>query len=377
MTKWQGDGEKNRKHEEMLKVSFLFPVTRSPRLLSPTLCVLAALLFGCGCRSEKTPQGSPVASRVTLYCSVDDVYARPIIRDLEQRTGLRIDVLYDTEAAKTAGLAARIRAERERPRGDVFWSSALLQTLLLQREGLLQPYQSPSARDVPSAFKAADGAWTGLGMRARLVVVHRSVQVEGPGGLDDLLHPRFRNQVGISNPQFGSASDWVALLATRWGVARTLNYFRALKKNGVRVLPGNSVVADKVGRGELLTGVTDTDDFLAQARKTSSIEFRGPVGISDARIDAPLVPGSVAMLKGAPHPVQARRLIDALVAGTTEKQLVQRMPGVLPLRTARAATTAAPFTRSLHPEAAPDDSARWPAAWDAVREPLNDILLSD
>ena len=94
---------------------------------------------------------------------MDDVYAKPIIKDLEKQTGLQIDVLYDTEAAKTAGLANKIRAEKLRPQGDVFWSSALLQTLLLNREGLLQPYVSPSAKEIPQAFKAKDGSWTGLG----------------------------------------------------------------------------------------------------------------------------------------------------------------------------------------------------------------------
>jgi iron(III) transport system substrate-binding protein len=185
-----------------------------------------------------------------LYCSVDEVYAKPIIRDLEKRTGLRIDALYDTEATKTAGLATRIRAERRRPQGDVFWSSALLQTLLLKREGLLQAYQSPSAKDIPAAFKDKDGMWTGLGVRARVIVFHETTWGRPPNTLSYLLWHGFQNKVGISNPQFGTASDWVAALATRQGVAKTLNYFRALKKNGVRVLPGNSIVAEKVARGE-------------------------------------------------------------------------------------------------------------------------------
>ncbi|MDQ3812475.1 MAG: extracellular solute-binding protein, partial [Armatimonadota bacterium] len=282
-----------------------------------------------GCRHAQSP--TPAASnRVVLYCSVDDVYARPIIRDLEKRTGLRIDALYDTEAAKTAGLANRIRAERDRPRGDVFWSSALLQTLLLNREGLLQPYQSPAASNIPRAFRAADGAWTGLGARPRVIVYHQSVK-NPPRSLQDLLQPRFKDKVGISNPQFGTASDWVAALATRWGRAKTLNYFRALKKNGVRVLAGNSVVADKVHRGELLAGVTDSDDFLAQMRKTSD-GIRVHKLSATGTADVVLIPGSVAVLAKAPHPQAARRLMDALLSAATEQQLVKQMPGVLPLR---------------------------------------------
>src|SRR5687768_1512589 len=113
-----------------------------------TLCLGVSAVISAGCHNQQAP-----TNRVVLYCSVDDVYAKPIIKQLEKQTGLKIDVLYDTEAAKTAGLANKIRAEKNRPQGDVFWSSALLQTLLLNREGLLQPYISPSAKGIPAAFK--------------------------------------------------------------------------------------------------------------------------------------------------------------------------------------------------------------------------------
>jgi iron(III) transport system substrate-binding protein len=330
------------------------------------------LLSGCKRQATLSP------NRVVLYCSVDDVYARPIIKQLESETGLRIDTLYDTEATKTAGLATRIRAERDRPQGDVFWSSALLQTLLLGRGGLLQEYQSPSARDIPPTFKDARGAWTGLGVRPHLIVYHQSVK-NPPRSLCDLLQPRFKDKVGISNPQFGTASDWAAALATQWGVNATLEYFRALRTNGVRVLPGNSVVADKVARGELLVGVTDYDDFLAQRRKSSGILAATKPNIPIwLPADTTLVPGAVAMLKGAPHPQAARQLMDALLAARTEQLLVRRMPGVLSPRERRDPRTrvdANPVTymkrNSRH------DTTRWVAAWDKVREPLAEILLTD
>lgn len=357
---------------------------RSGVLVSWCLVLFMATLAGCN-SGNKTAQTSaslpsPTSNRVVLYCSVDEVYAKPIIKKLEAQAGLRIDALFDTEAAKTAGLANRIRAERDRPRGDVFWNSALLQTLLLAREGLLQPYQSPSARDIPKQFKDPRGAWTALGTRERLIVCHATVP-DAPRSLQDLISPRFKNKVGISNPQFGSAADWVAALATRWGVAKTLNYFRALKKNGVRVLPGNSVVADKVARGELIVGVTDSDDALAQIGKDPMRFY-----IADTRrqpqLDAVVVPGSVAMLKGAPHAQAARRLVDALLKVETETQLAFAMRGVTPLRGEFPTMRTAKPTLKVNPATdprirAPDDTARWPAAWDKVREPLAEILLGE
>jgi iron(III) transport system substrate-binding protein len=313
--------------------------------------VLSGFLFLAGCNQE--PQ-----NRVVLYCSVDDIYARPLIAELEKKTGLKIDALYDVEAAKTAGLANRIRAEKNRPRGDVFWSSALLQTLLLQREGLLLEYSPPAAKEIPSAFKDARGAWTGVGMRRREIVFNKKLR-RPPRALSDLLRPNLKNQIAISNPQFGTGSDWVAALAVRQGQKPTLDYFRALKKNGVRVVPGNGVVAERIAKGDLLAGVTDTDDFLAQQKNSFAIRLAAPR--PPLAINAVEVPGCVAILKGAPHSANAQKLVDALASREFEAQLIAKMKGVTSLRDIK--------------NPPPADTHKWADAWLQIRDPLADILL--
>lgn len=336
------------------------------RFLNP---LLMASLFSClmlsGCRS--TPPNSGAAqNRVVLYCSVDDVYARPIIAELEKKTGLKIEALYDVEAAKTAGLANRIRAEKSRPRGDVFWSSALLQTLLLKREGLLQEYSSPSAKDIPAAFKDKKGAWTGMGVRDRVVMFRGGTYIGFAPRANALLDERWKNKIGISNPQFGTASDWAAALTVRWGKEKTLNYFHALKKNGVRVLPGNGIVAENIVKGDLVGGVTDSDDFFAATRNSQKSFFSttfstAPLATSNASNEI-LIPGSVAILKSAPNSANAQKLVDALVSKELEDLLIQKMKGVSSLRTMK--------------NPPPEDTQKWADAWLSIRDPLFEILLT-
>jgi len=364
---WRHGGRRYRLQNHLMKLFNRFAFA--------TTLILALAASGC----KKNPTPGAGSNRVVLYCSVDDVYARPIIRELEKQTGLKIQAKFDTEATKTLGLASSIRSEKDRPVADVFWSSALLQTLLLDKEGLLQRYKSPAAKDIPTAFKEISGAWTGLGVRSRDIIYHKSLKSSPPRTLLDLLQPRFKGKVGISNPQFGTGSDWAAALAVRWGVPKTLDFFRALKENGVKVLPGNSVVADRVARGELLAGVTDTDDFLAKTTDIKGAQpmYRNIAGRATAAIDGVLVPGTVAMIAGAPNPENARKLIDALVSAQTEKLFAQEMPGVLPLRgklppgqNEVAATEDTRFS-------APDDTASWAKTWKEIREPLAKLLLSD
>ena len=341
------------------------------------LATCATILAGCNQNATQTANNATDASStrsntVVVYCSVDEVYARPILRALEQKTGLQIRPLFDVEAAKTAGLASRLRAESRHPRADIFWSSATLQTLLLSREGLLETI-APRRTKTSPFFGSKD--WIATGVRARVLVYHASLK-QPPRVLDDLLSPRFKDKIGISNPLFGTGSDWAAALATRRGQSKTLDLFRRLKQNGARVLPGNSVVAERVGRGELLAGVTDTDDFLALQKQFPALRIVIPAP-SSTRSDLVFIPMTAAILKNAPHLQNAQKLMDALSSPEIEAQIVKAMPGVLPLRADwnDVPTAIAPFKNEL--EKPRDDTTKWSDSWQKMREPLADILLRD
>jgi len=65
------------------------------------------LLAGCTKKQPKEP--------VVLYSSQDQIYAEPILKEFTRKTGIEIKPLFDSESAKTVGLAHRLRAERSYP----------------------------------------------------------------------------------------------------------------------------------------------------------------------------------------------------------------------------------------------------------------------
>ena len=337
--------------------------------------VLWSLLAMGGCTPKSGEKAATKSNRVVLYCSVDEVYAKPLIQKLEAQTGLQIDALFDTEATKTAGLANRIRAERNRTRADVFWSSALLQTLLMSEEKLLAPYDSASARDLPSQFREKD--WAGVGTRGRVLVHMPTWSYRLPPQSQDVLSsawegmPLFVN-LGISNPQFGTASDWSTALSSRRGAASTLDWFGKLKKNHVKILPGNGDVARQVADNVLTYGVTDSDDFLNQQRnKKRSALFL-------TQKDNVLIPGAVSILQNAPNPENAKKLFDAIASAQNETNLTKQMPGVFSLRRLKEKSNfqSGGVDFSFLMNAPRDDYAKWPATWRKIREPLNQIFAS-
>src|SRR5215211_4129627 len=87
--------------------------------------VLSAVLL-CSCR------GADRSSRqVTAYVSADRPFSEPIMQEYERRSGVKVNVVYDTEQTKSTGLANRLLAEQGRPQADVFWSNEPVRTLML------------------------------------------------------------------------------------------------------------------------------------------------------------------------------------------------------------------------------------------------------
>src|SRR3954471_19120583 len=127
----------------------------------------AMVLGGCG--------GTTPSSRdVTAYVSADRPFSEPIMQEYQRLSGVRVNVVYDTEETKSTGLANRLLAEKGRPQADVFWSNEPVRTLVLKSRGALAPYQSPSASGISDTFKDREGYWTGFSARLRVIAFNTS-----------------------------------------------------------------------------------------------------------------------------------------------------------------------------------------------------------
>src|SRR6476469_6254551 len=96
------------------------------------LVVFTTLLAGC----------SRPAPRVVLYCAQDQEFAEAVLGEFTKRHGLPVVPTFDTEAAKSVGLATQLAMEAKRPRCDVHWKNEILGTIRLQRQGVDEPYLS-------------------------------------------------------------------------------------------------------------------------------------------------------------------------------------------------------------------------------------------
>src|SRR5512138_1256348 len=132
-----------------------------------TCWVVALALVAAACGK---PAPTNATDSVVVYCSADKEFAELIFKAYEAKTGVKVLPLYDTEETKTAGLTARLVAEKGRPKADVFWSSDTSRAVALVDQGLTAAYTPASAAAIPARYKGKDGRWTGFGARIRVLL---------------------------------------------------------------------------------------------------------------------------------------------------------------------------------------------------------------
>jgi iron(III) transport system substrate-binding protein len=347
------------------------PGSEAPRLgrrrALKALASLAAwpLAGGCGSPEGTTGAGAPGrrGGTVVVYSALDREFAEPVLDAYKRTTGVSVLPKFDVESTKTVGLTNLIAAESEHPRCDLFWNNEILNTLRLRRRGLLQPFRPGHAAAYPDAFKAGDQTWYGFAARARILIVNTKLVPEGerPKGIADLTDAKWRGKVAIAKPLFGTTATHATCLFTAWGADKAKAYFRALKANGVQVLSGNKQVAQAVGSGEALVGLTDTDDAMGEVDAGQPVAVVYPDRAPD-QLGTLFIPNTLAVVKGAPHAAEAEALANHLLSPEVEGALARGPSAQIPLNPAVTAPPRVETPKTVHPMAVDWDAAV--ALWD-------------
>lgn len=288
-----------------------------PYLLSAIFTLLS--LAGCG-------SGGP--DPVVVYTALDEIYSRPILDAFEAQSGIPVQAVYDTEAAKTTGLVTRLINEATRPRCDVFWNNEVAQTILLKEKGVLAAYVPEAAGTIPAPFKDPEGYWTGFAARARVIIYNTDLVETPPTSIYDFINPAYRGKCAVAMPLFGTTATHAAALYALWGEEQAHSFFELLKSNEVAFLSGNAEVRDRVARGDYAFGLTDTDDANGAVEDGLPAQWLLP---DQDKLGTLLIPNAVSLIENAPNPDGARQLIDFLLSPAVEQRLAESRSIQFPL----------------------------------------------
>ena len=276
---------------------------------------------------------------LVVFCAHDLTYAEPILRAFEQRTGIPVEIVGDTEASKSLGLVERLLHDPG-TRCDLFWNNQIAGTDRLQAADLLVSYRGSGWKRIPDRYKDPAGQWTGFAARLRVWIVYR------PSLSLDQIAPYLQqpdwSQFAMSKPLYGTMLTQYSYYQETWPTGQLQEWHRQFLQRGGKLVAGNATVKDLVASGACQLGMTDTDDAFVAEEAGAPIAMR-PITVGDllpprraaesavAADGVFVIPNTVAILRRTKQLPAAQQLVDFLVSAETEQQLARSSSRQIPL----------------------------------------------
>jgi iron(III) transport system substrate-binding protein len=227
----------------------------------------------------------------------------------ERATGTKVAVIQKA----TGEMLAQIKAERENPKGDVWWAGPGDSYLQAAEEGLLDEYRSPNVaqlydwaqRITDISRNRVSGVYGGIIAIGYNTELFAKRKLPVPACWKDLVNPVYRGEVMLGNPNSsGTAYLMLATLVQVFGENEAFRYMLDLHRNVNQYARSGIGPMTAVTRGETALGSTVLHGVINEI-------VRGfPV--------LPVLPcegvgyeiGSTAIIKGTRNPDAARKFVD-------------------------------------------------------------------
>jgi iron(III) transport system substrate-binding protein len=283
-------------------------------------------------------------SALVVYCAHDMVFVDELLHVFRKQTGMSLEVVSDTEVAKSLGLVQRLEREKDHPGCDVFWNNEPLGTLSLADKGIFETYASPEESKRPSGFQDPKHEWTGFGVRYRVWIINTEKMPATVEEIEKRMNGTDLSRVVIAEPLYGTTLTHWSLLWNRLGPEELQKWHKSLKERGCHFVKGNGAVRDLVAAGTCDFGMTDTDDFFG------ALDAKAPVAMLPIRVQNQTIaiPNTVSILKGARHPEAARRFVDFLLSASSDIALAKSGSRQAPVHTDIAEKDLPPEVLEMH-----------------------------
>jgi iron(III) transport system substrate-binding protein len=296
-----------------------------------TVCLPAALLWAGSVASQQAAEASHSPREVVLCTSLGEAAVRPAVAPFERSTGITVRVV---RTQRRIGAAAQQLVQQiAQGKGDVWWCQETLTTDALKRAGVFERMQpAPAGADrIASRFHDADGTWWGFAARARILMVNteRVPAAERPRSMWDLLDPKWRGKVVLCKPSGGTALFHLLAVHQALGASELERWLDGLRQNDCIVASSDTRLAEMIGAGEALVGMTDTSDYRAVKAKGLPVDAIWP---DQDRLGTLVIPHTIARIAQGANAAAARALLDYLLSGEAEQILAAADRGQIPLR---------------------------------------------
>jgi len=265
---------------------------------SPTATVAASAL--------KTAE--PVTGTISVYSALNESTNNEFFGAFKKAyPNVTVNVL---PLAAAGELQTRIRTEKASPKADIFIGGSSEFHDPLGKEGLLEAYIAPNAKDIDAKFKEATGLWTGwyTGIFAFISNTTRLGEVgnKKPATWDDLLDPVWKGKLVLPSPvTTGGGYIFIATQLFRFNrdEAKTMDYMKKLHANIAQYVPTSPGALTLIDQGQFVGCPNWAHDILTEKGKGNPVDLTIP---SDTGFEV----GAVSIVKGTKSLAAAQALVN-------------------------------------------------------------------
>lgn len=275
-----------------------------PRRLARAGIATAALWLGTAACAHDS-------RRALVVYSPHDAALRTALEVAFEREHPQVDVRW-VELGSHA-ILQRLRAERERPRADVWFGAPADRFVLAAREDLLAPYAPAWAAGVPAWARDDGGRWVGVYRTPLVIGYHRQevTAASAPRDLADLASPVWRGRVVLRDPRTSGAMQALAgaifarAAAEGGGVESAEAWLAGVDANVVAYVGSPAALYQHLGRRTGVVTVWNLPELAAlPARQRIPVAWLAPAA------GVPVVVDGIAIVAGRPREEDARAFCD-------------------------------------------------------------------
>jgi iron(III) transport system substrate-binding protein len=247
--------------------------------------------------------------QLTVYCSVQEEWCRPMVAAFEKATGVKVSM-----TRKSSGETyAQVKAEAANPRGDIWWGGTGDPHMQAAEEGLTEEYKSPklaelndwAVRQWEQSKGRAVGIYSGaLGFAYNTKLLAEKKLAE-PKCWADLLDPKLKDEVQVADPNSsGTAYTLLATMVQIMGEQKGFEYLKALHKNINQYTKSGAAPAKATSLGETTVGIAFMHDHVTMVVEGAPMKVVAPCEGTGFEI------GSMSIIKGAKNLDNAKKWYD-------------------------------------------------------------------
>lgn len=288
------------------------------------ICLIIAIamiasLAGCKKESPDILERADYEDKLTVYTAHKEEIYKPIIREFEERSGIRVEVI----SGGTNQMLEKIAEDNGNGAADIMFGGGV--DSLVAYEGYFEPYVTSQAQNLDRTYASATDSYTVFSKLPTVFIYNTKLVIPAgaPRTWNQLLEYMWEDEIAFADPsKSGSAYTALSMLlqqTDRDGYDRNDAIEAFCKNLNGDLSEGSNTIVSDVASGDKMIGVVLEENALKGMDGSTDIEMMYP---SDGTC---AVPDGCAIIKGCRNRESAEKFMEFVVSDDVQHLLEDRL----------------------------------------------------